>query len=120
MPVDSLQPLVQALLSQLPEDPSTAVIAVKPEIVLPTPVNNQQVPPNDATYDPATVYLLELCTVLALRDPSTVESFGRDVAEALQNILRDTTSHHYITVSRSVFYLLSLLRASYVSNFDLI
>ena len=116
MPIDGLQALVQSLLLQIPEDSTTAVIVVKPEVVIPTPVNGQKHPSDDTEYDPATVYLLELCTVLALRDQKTVELLGRDVAEALQNVIRDTPRHHSITVSRCAFYLLNLLHASYVSS----
>lgn len=116
MPIEGLQALVQSLLLELPEDPSTAVIVVKPEVVAPIPVNGQKRPSNDTEYDPATVYLLELCTVLALRDEKTVEILGKDIAEALQNVIRDTPRHHSITISRCAFYLLNLLHASYVRS----
>lgn len=113
MPTNALKPLVLALLSHLPEDPSSAVIAVKPEIPTVVPANGQN--SNSPTYDPAAIYLLELCTTLALRDDETVKELGGDVVEALQNVVRDATGYHPIMISRSIFYLLNLLHASYVS-----
>ncbi|KAF4624668.1 hypothetical protein G7Y89_g13500 [Cudoniella acicularis] len=116
MPVESLKPLVQALLSELPEDPASAVISVKPETETPTSPDSQK-KPSGPTYDPSTVYLLEFCTVLALRDDDTVEALGADVAEALQNVMRHAASYHSIMISRTIFYLLHLLHASYEHTF---
>jgi brefeldin A-resistance guanine nucleotide exchange factor 1 len=116
MPVDALEPLVRALLSQLPEDPSTTIITVKPDSVSPMAGNSQIPIPEGPIYDPSIVYLLELCTVLALRDHETIKILGEDVASALQNVIRDPANYHSTMISRSAFYLLSLLRASYVSK----
>jgi brefeldin A-resistance guanine nucleotide exchange factor 1 len=91
MPVDSIKPLVQALLAELPDDPTSIVISVKTETDPQAPANSQKSTATGPAYDPAMVYLLELCTVLALRDKET------------------------IMVSRSMFYLLHLLHAGYVS-----
>lgn len=113
MPMGSLTALVQALLGQLPDDPSAVVFSVKPEIDPPVPPHSPK--PVQPLYDPAVVYLLELCTVLTLRDKETVAALGADVAEALQNVLRHATSYHFIMISRTLFYLLNLLHASYVS-----
>lgn len=113
MPIASLTSLVQALLSQLPEDPSAVVFSVKPEVDPPAPPHSPKVV--GPLYNPAMVYLLELCTVLTLRDKETVAALGADVAEALQNVLRHATSYHFIMISRTLFYLLNLLHASYVS-----
>jgi brefeldin A-resistance guanine nucleotide exchange factor 1 len=113
MPVSSLKPLVKALLDQLPDDPTSIVITVKSEAESPISPNAQNVstgPP----YDPSYVYLLEFCTVLALRDSETIAALGADVAEALMNVMRNAASFHNIMVSRTVFYLLHLLYASYV------
>ncbi len=111
MPVAALKPLVQALLDQLPDDPSAIVISVKTEADGPT--NGQK--PNGPIYDPGMVYLLELCTVLTLRDNETVLELGTDVAEALQNVMRNAVNYQPIMISRTIFYLLQLLHASYVS-----
>lgn len=114
MPVDALKPLVEALLEQLPDDPTGVVISVKSEETQPA-TNGQKPALNGPIYDPSVVYLLELCTVLALRDKETVESLGGSVAEALQNVMRSAHSYHFIMTSRTMFYLLHLLHASYVS-----
>jgi brefeldin A-resistance guanine nucleotide exchange factor 1 len=110
-----LQPLVNALLSQLPDDPSSTIISVKSDTGINPPANGQRTASDGPHYDPAVVYLLELCTVIALRDEETIQILGNDVAEALQNILRDPSSYHSTMIARTVFYLLSLLQASYVS-----
>jgi brefeldin A-resistance guanine nucleotide exchange factor 1 len=110
MPVASLKPLVKALLDQLPDDPTSIVITVKSEAEPPNPQKASTGPP----YDPSHVYLLEFCTVLALRDTETIAAIGADVAEALMNVMRNAASYHNIMVSRTVFYLLHLLHASYV------
>lgn len=115
MPVKALKPLVEALLAQIPDDPSAIVISVKSETDISAPTNGQKSANSEPVYDPAMVYLLELCTVLALRDKETVTALGADVAEALQNVMRHAGSYHSIMISRTMFYLLHLLHASYVS-----
>jgi golgi-specific brefeldin A-resistance guanine nucleotide exchange factor 1 len=89
-------------------------MVVKPELPQPSPTNTSRSVANGPIYDPAIVYILELATILAIRDKSTVESFGKEVAEALQGVIRDAANSHHITVSRAAFYLLSLLQASHV------
>jgi len=113
LPVDALQSLVQALLSQLPDDASSTIIAVKSDTGN-TPVNDQKTTADGPTYVPAFVYILELSTVLTLRNEETLEKLGAEVSEALQNVIRDSTNHHPTVVGRVVFYLMSLLHASYV------
>jgi brefeldin A-resistance guanine nucleotide exchange factor 1 len=115
MPVDSIKPLVQALLAELPDDPTSIVISVKTETDPQAPTNGQKSAATGPAYDPAMVYLLELCTVLALRDKETIMALGADVAESLQNVMRNAASYHSIMISRSMFYLLHLLHAGYVS-----
>ncbi|KAI0854184.1 hypothetical protein F5Y00DRAFT_222474 [Daldinia vernicosa] len=116
---DSLSPLLEALLDELPDDESSAVpvITVKPESLPSSPTSGSKTPSKKPTYDPAVVYILEFCTVLALRDNETVEHLGKPVAEALQMILRDSPQHHPILVSRAAFYQFSVLRASYDHDF---
>ena len=120
MPVDSLKPLVEALLSQLPDDPTSVVISVKSETEAPVSPNGPKSPAGPL-YDPSMVYLLEFVTVLALKDNETIMALGADVAEALQNVMRNAASYHSITIARTLFYLLHLLHASYVRTipFDL-
>ena len=113
--MDSLKPLLQALLAEVPDDPSSIVINVKSEEDHIAPTNGQKSASSGPVYDPSLVYILELCTVLTLRDEETVAALGGGVAEALQNVLRLATSYHHVIVSRSIYYLLHLLQASYVS-----
>lgn len=115
LPIDSLKPLLQALLAQLPDDPSSIVINVRSEEENMPPSNGQKTASSGPVYDPSLVYILELCTVLTLRDEETVAALGGDVAEALQNVMRLASSYHHVIVSRAIFYLLHLLKASYVS-----
>ena len=113
---DSLEALVDSLLYQIPEDNgSGVVITVKSESGPPNSPANPSKRQGEQNYDPALVYILEYCTVLALRDEKTVELLGKRVVEALQEILRDITHYHSILIGRVAFYLFSLLRASYVS-----
>lgn len=114
--MESLKPLVESLLSQIPDDPSSIQISVKAEDDAPSIPRNGQRTSNSPVYDPSLVYVLELCTVLALRDEETVSALGADVAEALQNILRNPKSWHPILTSRIIYYTLNLLHASYVSE----
>ena len=115
LPVGSLKSLTTALLGSLPESESPRVISVKTE-ALPSPARNGgPKPAGDApptTYDPALVYVLELATILALRDDETLTTLGADAAEALQVAIRDADHLHPVALSRAVFYLLALLRAS--------
>lgn len=108
---------MDALLDQIPEDSGSTVITVKTENITPPQANGQKARQNSAVYDPALVYILEFCTVLALRDESTVELLGKRVVEAIQTILRDVPRYHPILIGRATFYLFSLLQASYVSSF---
>ncbi|CAK4033774.1 related to GEA2-GDP GTP exchange factor for ARF [Lecanosticta acicola] len=114
LPVESLRSLTVSLLSHLPEQDSPRVIAVKPELPAPTPVraNGTKSSSESPVYNPAVVYVLELATILALRDEETITSLGADVAQALQTVIRDAERLHPVALSRCVFYLLSLLRAS--------
>ncbi|RYP58146.1 hypothetical protein DL769_009081 [Monosporascus sp. CRB-8-3] len=89
LPVDSLQSLVTALLNELPDDESSdePSITVKPDSVPSSPSNGAESRPKMPLYDPKIVYILELCTVLALRDAETVEQLSKGVAKVLQGIL---------------------------------
>jgi brefeldin A-resistance guanine nucleotide exchange factor 1 len=114
LPVESLKSLTVALLASLPEDESPRVITVKPELPSPQSARGSAAKTTADTplYDPALVYVLELATILALRDEETISTLGADAAEALQVAIRDADHVHPVALSRAVFYLLSLLRAS--------
>lgn len=106
---------MEALLSLLPEENTPAVIVVKHE--RPTPTSraaNSRADPNQPKYDPSVVFVLELATVLTLRDEKTLEVLGENLATTLQTLVRDAKNLHPLTVSRVVSYLLNLLRLSHV------
>ena len=117
MPIEALRSIVDSLLSQLPEEESPRVIVVKPDLPPPSPArpNGQRSRINTPVYDPAVVFVLELATLLCLRDEETVHELGTDVADALRRVVRNSANVHYIIVSRVVYYLLRLLQASQVS-----
>ncbi|EME78293.1 uncharacterized protein MYCFIDRAFT_58448 [Pseudocercospora fijiensis CIRAD86] len=114
LPISSLKSLTLSLLSHMPESESPRVISVKPELPAPTPIRANGTKPREepAAYNPAVVYVLELATILALRDEETITELGPDVANALSNVTKDADRLHPVALSRTVFYLLSLLRAS--------
>ena len=114
MPTDSLKALVLALLAQLPEENNAVVIVVKPETSVLSTSDGQRPTAKGIVYEPSVVYVLELATILALRDGEAMAACGKDVAEALQSIMRDAKNVHATVVARALFYLLNLLRASYV------
>ncbi|KAF1985058.1 hypothetical protein K402DRAFT_358088 [Aulographum hederae CBS 113979] len=120
MPLEALKSLMASLLELIPEDASPQVIAVKPDLPAPSPVrpNAPKPRPNPALYDPTVVFVLELATLIALRDEETVEALGKDVADTLQSAIRQASKLHFVTISRAVYYLLKLLRAS--NNHDYI
>ncbi|KAI9886275.1 MAG: hypothetical protein M1823_001947 [Watsoniomyces obsoletus] len=110
--VEALYPLVHQLLAQLPAKNSPVVIAVKPDIPSSSAVNGQRRVTRGVVYEPTTVFVLELATLLALQNDHTVVTLGPAVADALQSVVRDAINIHPITVSRAIYYLLALLKAS--------
>ncbi|OTA02704.1 ARF GEF2 Gea2 [Trichoderma parareesei] len=109
--------LVQALLDQLPESDPSAIIGVKQDNVAVVPPNG----PNPATglpsYDPSTPFILELCTILTIRDGGSNPTTTKQVLDAIHGILRDHSQWHGITVSRAVFYGLMILKSGYDHDF---
>ncbi len=116
LPPSQIKYLVAALLSQL--DDSSPVIAVRPERPIPVTVrvNGNRMPRAGPEYDPGTVFLLELATLLTLRDDETIAAAGEQLTNSLQNAVRDASNFHPLAASRVVHYLLELLRYSYVSH----
>lgn len=112
-PIEALQSLLDSLLAQIPEDSSPRVITVKPDLPAPSPLrpNGSKARTQGSQYDPSLVFALELATIVALRDAETVEKLGKSVADALQTVLRDNNVHP-VVLSRTVYYLLKLLRGS--------
>ncbi|KAK3318569.1 hypothetical protein B0H66DRAFT_557713 [Apodospora peruviana] len=114
LPKQSLEALVKSLLETLPDDNDTnAVITVKTEGTTATPANGQKARQPSVAYHPSMVYVLEFCTVLALRDQETTELLGKRVVEAIQGVLRSAAQYHPILIERATFYLFALLQASY-------
>lgn len=117
--VQSIETLVDALLETIPDDlGSTSVITVKTDNPPASPANGQKGGRPAAVYEPSIVYVLEFCTVLALRDESTTEAITKRVVGAIQGILRNAAQYHPILVERATFYLFTLLHASYVCFFS--
>lgn len=113
MPPRTTKDLTLALLEQLPQDSASAVIVVKPERPSsPAKTDGPRQGNRGPAYDPSLVYVLELITLLAIRDESNMAAVGELVADALQNIIRNATNTHFMVLSRAVFYLLLLLQKS--------
>ncbi|KAK4617730.1 hypothetical protein CLAFUW4_12238 [Fulvia fulva] len=114
LPVESLKSLTMSLLSHLPENESPRVISVKQDLPAPAPVraNGTKSTAELPVYNPAVVYILELVTILAMRDDDTIKALVPDVAEALQTVVKDADRVHPVALSRTVFYLLTLLKVS--------
>lgn len=117
MPPQSRQSLVRALLKQLPEPSSPAVIVVRPDRTAPAPIrtNGHRANPSKPAYDPSVVFILEMATIMATRDHDAVALIGQAVADALQTVVRDATNVHPLILARAVYYLLYLLNESQVS-----
>lgn len=113
MPPRATKDLTLALLEQLPQDPSPAVIVVKPERPSsPTKANGHRPGNRGPAYDPSLVYVLEIITLLAIRDESSLAAVGELVADALQNVIRNAGNTHSMVLSRAVYCLLLLLQKS--------
>lgn len=116
LPPAQIKGLVAALLSQV--DESSPVVTVKPERPVPVTarVNGQnRMPKAGPEYDPGSIFLLELATMLTLRDDETIGAAGETLTATLLNAVRDASNLHPLAASRVVHYLLELLRYSYVS-----
>ncbi|KAL9584355.1 MAG: hypothetical protein Q9212_002170 [Teloschistes hypoglaucus] len=113
MPLRGIKDLTLALLEQLPQESSPVVIVVKPERPATAPKTNGQRQGNRGpAYDPSLLFVLELLTVLAIRDNASFAEVGELVADALQNVIRNAANTHFMVLSRAVFYLLLLLEKS--------
>ncbi|KAK5210939.1 GDP/GTP exchange factor for ARF [Exophiala xenobiotica] len=117
LPAAQIKSLVSALLSQMEE--SSPVVTVKPERPLPVTarVNGHRMPKAGSGYDAGTVFLLELATMLTLRDNETIAAAGETLTTSLENAVRDAANIHPLALSRIVHYLLELLRYSYTYDF---
>ena len=117
MPPRSRQSLVRALLKQVPEPSSPAVIVVRPDRsgLAPIKTNGHRANHLEPAYDPSMVFVLELATIMATRDHESITLMGQTVANTLQTAVRNVANIHPLALARAVFYLLYLLNASQVS-----
>jgi brefeldin A-resistance guanine nucleotide exchange factor 1 len=115
LPSEGLSALVHALLEHLPQDsaPVVAVVKAEPGSSNPIKLNGHRPVASISNYNPSIVYVLEFASMLAIRDESCAQAVGKDVAEALQDVVRGASHLHPVIVSRAIFYLLNLLNASY-------
>lgn len=111
LPLESLTFIVESLLSHIPEDSSPRILVVKSD--LPVAVSKAS-----TLYDPSLIFILELATILAMRDSESLAALGKDVGSALQLIVRNAANYHYVVISRAAYYLLALLRNSNDTNDD--
>ena len=118
LPAEVRQILVQALLKHLPEPSWPVVLVARPDQPRPTPIrtNGHRGAPPGQVYDPSVAFALELSTILATRDATSVALMGEEVADALQNIVRDAAHVHPLILSRAISYLLHLLNVSQTSQ----
>lgn len=115
LPAELISPLVNLILSQLPDE-SPLIVIVKPDRPPPSPqLNGHRQPRTGPAYYPGMVFLLELATNLVLRDKSTVAAAGEVLTGCLQSLVRDSANLHPLVAVRVISYLLQLLQASYVS-----
>ncbi|KIY01740.1 uncharacterized protein Z520_01878 [Fonsecaea multimorphosa CBS 102226] len=117
LPTFQIKSVVSTLLSQMEE--LSPVVTVKPERPIPVTVrvNGHRMPKAGPEYDPGSVFLLELATLLTLRDDETIAAAGEQLTGSLQNAVRDASNLHPLAASRVVHYLLELLRYSYTYDF---
>ena len=115
LPAAPLAILISTLLNHMPQQDSAPVVAVvKPES---DPLSPGKPGARHSTtlseYDPSIIYLLEIATILTIRNHQVAMSTEQDVMEALQGVVRNSNSFHPIITSRSAFYLLRLLHAKH-------
>ena len=116
LPAELISPLVNLILSQLPDE-SSPIVIVKSDRPPPSPrPNGHRAPPTGPAYNPGMVFLLELATSLVLRDKSTVSAAGDSLTACLQSLVRDAANLNPLVAIRVVHYLLRLLLASYVNS----
>ncbi|KAF5127947.1 hypothetical protein E5D57_008881 [Metarhizium anisopliae] len=107
----------QVLLEQIPEDDQAAVMTVKQDSIAPVSANTQVQAVAQPTYDPSVAYILEFCTILAVRTDECIKLMGKTVFDVVLGLLRDPAQWHPITLSRAIFHALSILKSSYDHDF---
>ncbi|KAL9111033.1 MAG: hypothetical protein Q9227_004466 [Pyrenula ochraceoflavens] len=116
LPATSIKSFVATILSELPEDGSPIVVVKADRTTAASPrVNGHKGNRLTPKYSPSTVFMLEVATILTLRDSQTVTAGGETLNAALQGIVRNGRDMHPFVLSRTIYYLLSLLEAGFVS-----
>ncbi|KAL7785255.1 hypothetical protein V8C37DRAFT_394436 [Trichoderma ceciliae] len=117
LPTARIDILVQALLDQLPQNDHSAVIGVKQDNVTVSstngPISSRSLP----SYDPTTPFILELCTILTIRDGGCTANTAKQVLDAVHSILRDYGQWHGVAISRAAFYGFTILKSGYDHDF---
>jgi brefeldin A-resistance guanine nucleotide exchange factor 1 len=116
LPTERIDILIQALLEQLPQSDHSAVIGIKQDSVTVSPPNGPIPSTSLPSYDPSTPFILELCTILTIRDDGSASNTAKQVLDAVHGILRDYGQWHGITISRAAFYGLTILKSGYVCS----
>jgi brefeldin A-resistance guanine nucleotide exchange factor 1 len=106
LPSPQVKLLVQGLLAMLPDE-SSPLVTLKTD--RPTTATGRTSRSGPA-YNASTVFLLEMATMLTLRDEDTIEAAGEMLTASLQTAIRDAANLHPLAASRMVVYLLDLLR----------
>ena len=85
-----------------PSNPSTPKLRVKDA----APFHGSE--PQDKSYDPSMLFLLELATSLAIRDVESMRDLSGELAGYCTEILRQRKHLHPILVERTLIYLMAL------------
>ncbi|KAG5981365.1 hypothetical protein E4U55_003007 [Claviceps digitariae] len=117
LPVLPTTHLIEALLDQILEDDQNTVITVKQDTIPTASGTIQGATSYQPTYDPTVAYILEFCTILALKNMELMQSMSRVVFSAILGLLRDPAKWHPITLSLATFHALSILKKSYDLDF---
>jgi len=64
--------------------------------------------PNEISYDPPTVFLLELATSLAIRDEESMRALSPELVGYCTEVLRQRKVLHPILIERTLVYLMAL------------
>ncbi|EGX95734.1 cytohesin-2 [Cordyceps militaris CM01] len=110
LPIATTKLIVTGLLEQLPDDDSATIMSVKQDNMPNPPPSVHTAATGPPKYDPSVAYILEFSTLLATRDPESVEEMAEEVFRTVQGILRHASQWHAVTVSRAVFYALRILK----------
>ncbi|THC97888.1 hypothetical protein EYZ11_002639 [Aspergillus tanneri] len=101
LPLELVSTVVDSLLVLLPEESAPAVIVVKSERLSPSSrLPNGKADARQSNYDPGMMYLLELATIITLRDAKTLETLGERLLTTLQAFIRDARNLHSLALSR--------------------